>query len=163
MTSPAAATVTLHIALGVPSRELELKVSDAFYLAVVRAEVVQAVDVSVAKQIVDVPCSTVEEVVLVCFFPWCLTKALVAPVHRQGWLYARRWILATLRRTQLPPFKVSVASCFPSFRLAGRVFTECLMKICTADPSAKVHIGSLFVHKWATYLLEGLRVQDAVA
>ena len=90
MTSPAAATVTLHIALGVPSRELALEVSDAFYHAMVRAEVVQAVDVSVPKQIVDILWSNVEEVVLVCFFPWCLTKGLVAPVHRQGWLYAPR-------------------------------------------------------------------------
>ena len=69
----------MHFALGVPSRELALEVSDAFYDAMVRVEVVQAVDVSVPKQIVDVPWSTVQEVVLVCFFPWCLTKALVAP------------------------------------------------------------------------------------
>ena len=170
MTSPAAATVTLHFALGVPSRELALEVSDAFYHAMVRAEVVQAVDVSVPKQIVDVPWSTVEEVVLVCFFPWCLTKALVAPSAPTGlavrpWdaLWASRWILATLRRTQLPFLTVSVASRFPSFRLAGRVLTEHLTKICIADPSAKMHIGSLSVPTWATRLLEGLRVQDAVA
>ena len=69
MTSPAAATVvTLHFALGVPSRELALEVSDAFYDAMVVAEVVQAVDVSEPKQIVDVSLSTVQEFVLVCFF-----------------------------------------------------------------------------------------------
>ena len=72
----------MHFALGVPSRELTLEVSDAFYDAMVRAEVVQAVDVSVPKQIVDVSWSTVQEFVLVCVFSWCLTKALVAPVHR---------------------------------------------------------------------------------
>ena len=81
MTSPASATVTLHFALGVPSRELALEVSDGFYDAMVRARRFRAE--------ADRRCSsTVQGFVLVCVFPWCLTKALVAPVHRPGWLYA---------------------------------------------------------------------------
>ena len=134
----------------------------------VRAEVVQAVDVSMLKQIVDVRPLCRNS----CWFFFSLvhhegTRRSSAPtglaVRSETLLWASWWIVATLRRTQLPLFKVSVASCFPSFRLAGPVLTEHLTKICTADPSAKVRIESPSVQTWATHLLEGLRVQDAVA
>ena len=122
--------------------------------------------------------STVQEFVLVCVFPWCLTKAFVAPSAPTG-LAARPETLCGprggfwphLSRNAASTFHGSVASCFPSFRLAGRVLTEHLMKILSVAPHHEgitvllIHQQrwSLSVQKWATHLLEGLRVQDAVA
>ena len=61
----------MHFALSIPSKELALEFSDAFY------------DATVGDG-----CRSRAGIRAGLFFPWCLTKAFVAPVHRPCWLYA---------------------------------------------------------------------------